>query len=107
MTDQRVVLLLGSRAGDGPYLTHEDMASARSLAVVAIGWPLTPHQGRVVAEALTLARSTGVVLEAILAASAREATTHVTDQDRILVGGSSRDRRRIRRALGARGLHIA
>jgi hypothetical protein len=106
MTDRRVVLVLGPRAGEGPHLAPGDVVGVAAVIVISIGWPLRPAQARAVDEAIALARAHRVVIDAILAASAEEAAGYVGLDDRILVDGSPRDRRRIRRAFEARGISV-
>jgi hypothetical protein len=106
MTDRRVVLVLGPRAGEGPHLAPDDVVGASEVIVISIGWPLRPAQDRAVRAALALARTRRVVIDAILATSAVEAAGYVGLDDRILVDGSSRDRRTIRRAFEARGISV-
>ncbi len=106
MTDRRFVLVLGPHAGPGPHVTPADLRESSTLVVVAIGWPPTAAQDLAVEEALGLARGHHIVFDAILAGSPAEAAGCVSVEDRVIVDGSPREQRRIRRALAARGVSV-
>jgi len=104
MTDRRIVLVLGPHAGEAPLVTADDLVGASTLVVLVIGWPLRPTQERAVQVAQSLARAAGIVLDAMLVASADHVAEQITGGDHLVVDGSPRDRRRIRRALATRGI---
>jgi hypothetical protein len=104
VTDRRVVVVLGAHASPGPHVSPDDVSRSTTLAVLAIGWPLTQGQDRAVQTALATAREHGTVLDAMLVASAADAARSVEASDHVVIDGSGRERRAIRRALRARGI---
>ena len=104
MTGRHFVLLLGPGTTVGPALSSQDMSGLARLTVVTVGWPVSPVQKTTVELGLVLARRAGIIFDAILASSPAEAAGYLSKDDRVMIGGSKKDLRRIGRAVNALGI---
>jgi hypothetical protein len=98
----RVVFVLGRRTRLTASAIEAASTAASSVTVLSIGYPVTRAQRRAVDAALGLAVRLGVTVDALLVPSAAELPTLAGDDDRVVVTGSRRERRRLEHLI-ARG----
>lgn len=104
-TVRRTVLVLGRQpAVDLGAHFAAARAVASDVLIVAVGFPLSPDQQRVVNDAVALAVESGVWMEARIAYRPRELAEYVHRDDRVQVFADGREERAIGRALRKVGL---
>jgi len=95
----RAVLVLGRRPSGLGWPSIEELRACTELVVLAIGWPLTEQQRLAVDDAERLARSAGIVLDAILVPSVGDAAARAESGDELRIDGARREVRRIDRTI--------
>jgi hypothetical protein len=97
-TVPRFVVVLGrstQNLGDPEALVQGALDHQLDVAVLSIGFPVTPQQQAFVAESVELAIEVGIRLDAEILASTADLAGRVTDHDDVAVASRGLERRRI------------
>jgi nucleotide-binding universal stress UspA family protein len=105
-TRSRFVVVLGrstENLGDPKALVRAALDNELDVAVLSIGFPVTPQQQAFVAESVELAVESGIRLDAEILATAADLALHLSDGDDVAVASRGLERRRIEAILRKRG----
>lgn len=98
-TSTRAVFVLGRRTRLGTREMEAASAEASEVVVLSLGYPVSRSQRRAVDMALAVAIRLNVRMDAILVVTATGLADAISPTDRVVLTGSRRERRRLRRRL--------
>jgi hypothetical protein len=95
----RVVFVLGCTTTLDERTIRASADSASEIVLLSVGYPVTPAQRSAVDDALALAPDLDVVVDIQLVTTPGDLAGLVGTGSRVIVTGSARERRRLRRSL--------
>jgi hypothetical protein len=101
-TRTRVVFILGRKTTLDVGAIHASADSASEILLLSVGYPVTPAQRRAVDGALGLAPHLDIVVDIQLVTVPEKLPGLVGAGSRVMVTGSAREQRRLRRLLRIR-----
>jgi hypothetical protein len=95
---ERIAIVLGrTREVDMKAIVERAQREFIPLAIINLGFPLTPSQQKVVDAALAAAGTGAIELDAMIAYDARQAAALLHRNDDVIFATSRRERRRVAR----------